>query len=100
MRIKSLLAHAPDQELELSFSHYQNGRLAIQATSLEGEPIARLTCDIPSIPLAPGEIIIKNWSENQGTLETLLAADLIHEPREIRVGWAKGYITQWKGPTK
>lgn len=99
MQVNSQLVYAPNQMLQLSFSKYQNGRRAILATSPEdGEPIAKLTVNIPELPLGPGELFIKNWSENEGALETLQAAGLVQPIGTVSAGFCEANLCKWIGP--
>lgn len=51
---------------------YGNGRTAIQLYDAEtGEPIATATVNLPDEPIAKGYTFIKDWSENEGMLESL-----------------------------
>lgn len=43
----------------------QNGRIALQLVTLEGEPYATLTVNISAEKLADDEVIIKTYSENE-----------------------------------
>lgn len=57
-------------KVSIEKGQYPNGRFAlmlIDATT--GEELFVATVNIPDIILQPDEIIIKNWSENQGILE-------------------------------
>lgn len=89
----------------LSLGYYgAGGRLAIQLISDEensdkgvmyGEPIAVATVNIPEIPLKENEIIIKNYSENEGMLETLKQSGFISDTkREITSGHVTVYVVE------
>ena len=72
---------------------YPNGRPAIELISVgriyNGEPIAVATVNIPEITLSPKEVIIKNYSENEGVLDALVKAGIISDPiRWIQTGFA------------
>ena len=57
---------------------YGNGRTAIQLIdSRDYEPIATATVNIPQVPLDPDEVIIKNYSENEGIESPLIQAGII-----------------------
>ena len=82
--------------LELGY-YGAGGRLAIQLLSSEedadkgvfyGEPIAVATVNLPEVTLKENELIIKNYSENEGMLETLKNAGFItNVKREITSGF-------------
>ena len=63
-----------------------NGRTALSLIAwaddpkegiFKGEPIAMATVNIPECPLGVDEVIIKDYSENEGMLECLLKAGII-----------------------
>ena len=56
---------------------YGNGRIALQLIDAnDGSMVAVATVNLPDVELNPGEIIIKNYSENEGMLNTLYEAKL------------------------
>ncbi len=60
---------------------YQNGRKAIILTdAVEGDGVAYATLNSPEVLLLPEQVIIKNYSENQGILDVLIKANIISEP--------------------
>ena len=84
---------------ELVFDRYaDNGRLAMRLiappdSEMPGEPIATCTVNIPEVRLGPNEVLIKDWSENQGMLNDLAAAGIIGCPvASARVGRVVAYI--------
>ena len=90
MNIPSHMRYAPAISLTLEQHHYSNGRLAIRAVDCDtGEPIATLTVNMPEIFLEPGEILIKDYSENEGALESLLLAALVEPLAVIPCGHAE-----------
>lgn len=69
MNIPSYLRYASSVTLTLTMGLYSNGRLAIRAIDCDtGEPIATLTVNLPDVPLAPDEVLIKDYGENEGAL--------------------------------
>lgn len=59
----------------------------------DGEPVAVATVNIPEIPLAPGEVIIKDYSENEGMLNTLVAAGVVSAPsRAVQLRYVTVYV--------
>lgn len=91
-------------ECFLELGHYGSGRLAIQLVSAVenkeqdlfiGEPIATATVNLPDIPLGADEIIIKNYSENEGMLNSLQKAGLVSVPvRQIQTGYATASVVK------
>lgn len=89
----------------LNLGYYgAGGRLAIKLMSDEenadkgvfyGEPIAVATVNIPEIPLKDNEIIIKNYSENEGMLDTLKRCGFITDTkREISTGFVTVHVVE------
>ncbi len=63
---------------------YYNGRIALALVdSFDGEPVATATVNMPEIDLAEDEVIIKNYSENEGILEVLTAAGIVQPTGRI-----------------
>jgi len=77
-----------DWDCSLEHSTYMNGRIAIQLNDItDGMPIATATVNIPEASLQPNEVIIKNYSENEGMSKALMDAGIIGPPnRSIRTG--------------
>lgn len=89
----------------LNLGYYgAGGRLAIKLLSDEenadkgvayGEPIAVATVNIPEIPLKDNELIIKNYSENEGMLEVLKNSGFITDAkREISTGFVTVHVVE------
>ena len=71
-------------DCEIVKHKYSNGRTALQLVSAvdvddvyKGEPIATATVNIPEMDLKENEVIIKDYSENEGMLEALVAAGIV-----------------------
>lgn len=65
-------------DCKVVFGKYPNGRTAIQLfDSTTNEPIATATVNIPEAKLADDEVIIKDYSENDGIYDCLLLAGVI-----------------------
>lgn len=62
--------------LDLEFEKYENGRTAI-SLSFNGEPYMTASVNLPEYELAENEVFIKNYSENEGILMTLILAGII-----------------------
>ena len=65
-----------------------NDRIAIELVEAStGEPVAKATVNIPEVDLEPNEVIIKDYSENDGMYYALVTAGIISEAkRYIRTG--------------
>jgi hypothetical protein len=71
---------------------YGNGRTALTLINpISGNIIAVATVNIPSEKIEDDEVIIKNYSENEGMLDALVAAGIVSEPaRTISFGQVTG----------
>ena len=68
---------------------YPNGRLALTIEDDEGE-IARCTTNVASAQLAEGEVLIKDYSENEGMLAMLISAGVVKDTgRRVQSGWVQ-----------
>lgn len=81
---------------ELQFGKYPNGRTAIELVDYKTyEPIATATVNVPEIVLAENEIIIKDYSENQGMFQALYNAEIVKLNRiESNHDWVDFYICE------
>ncbi|MDM4770878.1 hypothetical protein [Solimonas sp. SE-A11] len=69
------------------FGKYRNGRIAIQLVAagdasgdvevMCGEPIATATVNVDRIALEADEVLIKDYAENEGMSDALVAAGLV-----------------------
>lgn len=75
-------------------SYGQSGRIALPLYGLEdGSPVAVATVNLPELALAPDEVLIKDYSENAGMLDLLVAAGVVGPPlREVRSGYVTLYV--------
>lgn len=69
-------------------------RIALMLVDAEdGEPVAVATVHTPDLALAADEVVIKDYSENEGMLECLVAADVISRPlRDVESGYVTLHI--------
>lgn len=56
---------------------YLTGGVALELICPDGEPMTTATVNMPCCGLNDGEICIKNYSENEGLLEILEAANIV-----------------------
>lgn len=60
------------------FKTYSNGRKAISLIDAkDGSPVANATLNLPGIELESDEVIVKNYSENEGIRPALIEAGII-----------------------
>jgi hypothetical protein len=92
--LRNLKYNNTDVWLELE--HYGNGRIALQLTCrMDGEtswrePYMTLTSNIPEADLEPDQIIVKNYSENEGADDWMILNELI-EPTPVASVYS-GYV--------
>ena len=63
-------------------SKYRNGNTALIVID-NGLPVAKLTINVENINLKDDEVIIKNYSENEGVLQDLIDMGIVNEPHLI-----------------
>jgi hypothetical protein len=60
---------------------YSNGRKAIELINAKnGESVLVATINVPEILINENEVIIKNYTENEGVLDALIKAKVISTP--------------------
>lgn len=76
---------------KINTARYSNKRLAIMLTDTEdGELIATATVNIPEEKIEPDEIIVKDYSENQGMLQALKDAGIVTSVvRYVKTGYVE-----------
>ena len=68
-------------ELIAQFTTYKNGQVAIKLTdNSDGFPYTTATVCIEDDLLNEGEVAIKDYSENEGILNSLIESDIIDHP--------------------
>lgn len=69
---------------------YLNGRTAIQLISVEDySPYCDVTVNV-DVPLEENEVAIKDYSENEGMLDFLIANKVVEDTgKRIESGWVK-----------
>ena len=73
-----------DEVLELSFHKYGNGRPAIELICDDGGPYATATVNMVDAMPAKDCVFIKDYSENEGMLDSLVKAGVV-EPTGVMV---------------
>jgi hypothetical protein len=76
-------------DCKVNFFAYSNKRTAIELSDIDdGQPIAIATINVPEIELEKDEVIIKNYSENEGILDCLIDNHiLIKTGKKIEIGY-------------
>lgn len=73
----------------LEKGQYPNGRIALELIEIgTEEPVLVASINMISEFLLKDEVIIKNYSENEGVLDVLIKSKIISEPiRYVYTGW-------------
>jgi hypothetical protein len=87
------------EELEVLFQRYQGGHNCIRLQSFNGEPYATASINDPEADLKAGEVIIKNYSENEGVLEALEEAGIVEPLYLLYYGCTNGVVCKLLKPT-
>ena len=84
-------------ELEVERAMYDNGQNAI-SLYFEGEPYMTATVAVNGVyPIEENDVVIKNYSENTGILEALVAGGIIEEPHAtIGMNFVTLYVAKLK----
>lgn len=62
----------------MQIAKYSNGRTAIQLYDAEdGIPLCKATVNMPEINIEPDELIIKDYSENEGLFDWLVLNEIV-----------------------
>jgi hypothetical protein len=71
-------------ECDVAFGEYENGRTAIRLTE-NGSPFATATINDPDMWLGKSQVLIKNYSENEGMADALVAARIVEKQEETKL---------------
>ena len=85
--------------LYAEYGKYRNGQNSIQLFDAEDQmPYAVASVAIDE-PLEPDEVAVKDYSENEGILKTLLKSGVVDHPhREVSTGYVRIPICKIKRP--
>lgn len=83
-----------DYECFFNFRKYaQGGRVRLELADVrDGYPYATVTTNLPEEKLEEGEIIVKNYSENEGIYEQLLAQGIVGPTIRFASGGFPGLV--------
>jgi len=83
-----------DTDCSLKINKYiGNKAISIQLWSPNEGPIAWATVNVPTVKIESDDVIIKNYSENEGILKALVKAGVVLNPhRKVQVGKAEGSV--------
>ncbi|HTU17854.1 MAG TPA: DUF4313 domain-containing protein, partial [Gemmataceae bacterium] len=81
---------------------YGNGRTAlVLVDAKDREEVAVATVNLPEAPLKPGEVFIKDYSENEGMLAALEKAGIVQVTGEtVRSGFVEVPVAKVLSPTQ
>jgi hypothetical protein len=86
MKTYQLKTNYAEYTVILTGGSYANGRKAIRILDAEdGLPVMTATVNVPDEHIEPDEVIIKNYSENEGCLPFLITNGVV-SPAERWVG--------------
>jgi hypothetical protein len=78
MKKFKLNAHGNTYDVTVKLSKYNNDRIAIQLTDVsDGMPYATATVNMPNVLLEDNEVLVKDYSENEGMLEFLIRNNIV-----------------------
>lgn len=86
------------------FNTYTNGRLAVSLLYKDTEfdtffPFAKVTVNMPEIHLNEGEVLVKDWSENEALVAHLVEQGwIIPTGREVSSGFVFPMVATLAGP--
>lgn len=78
MKTFKLTAHGQSYNVTVNLAKYANNRTSISLTDADnGEPYATATVNIDNVLLADNEVLIKDYSENEGMLDFLVKNNIV-----------------------
>jgi len=82
----------------VTYAQYENGRVSIGYNIEEtGEPMGRLTINLPNETLAEDEFAVKDWSENTFVAEAAFKTGLFEDTgRTIQAGFVEAPVWRFK----
>jgi hypothetical protein len=91
-------------KVRLTQREYGNKRTALTMESAIGEPYMKISVNVDDVPIRPNQIVVKDYSENEGILHWLQDNNIVSAP----IGGAKvGHVfcplvellpkEEWKG---
>lgn len=90
--IHSHLKAYPNKKVIVQFTRYLEGnRVAIRLFTLRNENLATATINVPEYPLEDFNVIVKDYAENQGMVDTLIEGGIIEANQAGTI--RQGFIT-------
>ena len=75
--MKSYLVHAPDIEVFAMASLYHDGTSALILVDANGERVATASTNLRDVILPWNQVLIKDYTENEGVLATLVNDEIV-----------------------
>jgi hypothetical protein len=72
-----------EQNCQLRFDKYQDGSTAMLIRSSRGDPLIKVTAYLPKVVLEEDQILVKDYSENEGILQCLIELEIIEELEDL-----------------
>lgn len=94
----TITAYGAEHTIVPHIGRYANDRIAIQMMGDDG-PFGTLTINLPDVHLNEGEVLIKDWAENEPMAAALKAAGWITPTgREVASGYVFPMVARPDGP--
>ena len=65
------------EDCKVVYAKYPCGQNALIILESHDEPLMKASCTIPEYPIADNQVLIKNWSENEGIFQELVRHKII-----------------------
>lgn len=78
MKTFKLTAFGQTRDVVIQLHKYENNRTAIQLIdAVDGEPYATASVNVPDVLLLDNEVLVKDYSENEGMLDFLTKHNIV-----------------------
>ena len=99
--VGSLTIQYPTGQVEIAVlaSRYSHGgRIQVRLEAPNGDPWGTLTVNLPDVPLAQNEILVKTWSENKFLRSPALRCGLFEDTgRRVPNGFVEAEVWRFTG---
>lgn len=83
------------ETLTVSKRFYNTGAIALTITDEQGFPYMTATVNLPNHPLDKNQTFIKNWSENEGILESLITHNIVKDTgKTVITGYVEANLVE------
>lgn len=80
----------------MALERYGNGRRAITFYDEEQGPLLTATVNVPYLELKDDEVIVKDYSENEGILQSMIDNGIVSEPIDtVPLGFVEGHVCKF-----